>query len=123
MAPSLGGLLQPGDQAAVLGDVVGGPADGLLGFGEHRSAVGRPDHRTVARRPRIAAGPAVGLDDHLHCSDPVDPQQDCAALRAAQHLVVGGGGDPGQLAAVDLDPARTAAAALQPRRTAPPRAR
>ena len=44
---------------------------------------------------------------------PLDPQQDCPTLRAAQYLVVGGRGDARQLALVDLDTAGTAATPLQ----------
>ena len=63
-----GRLIQPGDQAAVLGDVVGGTPDRLLALGQHRGVVGRPHHRAVSRRPRVAAGPAIRFDDHLHWS-------------------------------------------------------
>ena len=65
-----GRLLQSGNQTAVLGDVVGGMPDRLLALGQHRAAVGRPHHRAVSRRARVATGPAVGLDDHLHWSPP-----------------------------------------------------
>ena len=62
----LGRLLEARDQAAILGDVVGGVTDRLLALGQHGFAVGRPDHRAVARGPGIAPRSAVGLDDDLH---------------------------------------------------------
>ena len=67
----LGGLLESRDQPAVLGDVVGGTPDRLLALGQHRAVVGRPHHRAVSRRSRVAARPAVGLDDHLHAPVPL----------------------------------------------------
>ena len=50
-------LLQTGDQPAILGDVVGGAADGLLALGEHRAAIGRD--QTTAPYP---AGPGLPRD-------------------------------------------------------------
>ena len=108
-----GGVRQTRDQTAIFGDVVGGDTDRLLALGQHGRPVRGPHHRPVARRPRVAARSTVGLDDHLHGRAPLTRNRDCAALRAAQHLVFGGRSDPGHLAAVDLDPARPAATALQ----------
>src|SRR5690606_14562260 len=57
------GQAEAGDQAAVLGDVVGGDADGLGGLGEE-PAVGRvAEHGAVAGGAGVAARAAVGLDD------------------------------------------------------------
>ena len=61
-----GGGLQSRDEAAVLGDVVGGVADRFLALRKDRSAVGREHDRAVSGGPRIAPRPAVGLDPHLH---------------------------------------------------------
>ena len=67
----LGGLLESRDQAAVLGDVVGGTPDGLLALREHGAVVGGPHHRSVSRRTRVTTRPAVGLDDDLHAPVPL----------------------------------------------------
>ncbi len=45
---------QPGDQALVLGDVVGRPADRARPLGQDRTGVGVADERPVPRRARIA---------------------------------------------------------------------
>ena len=55
--------LQAGDQAAVLGDVVGRPADRRRPLGEHPAGVGVPHERAVAGRARVAPRSAVRLDD------------------------------------------------------------
>ena len=57
------GGAQPGDQAAVLGDVVGGGAEVLGGLRERLAGVGVADDGPVARGPRVAPGPAVRLHD------------------------------------------------------------
>ena len=59
----LGGELEPGDQAAVLRDVVGRDADRLAALGDHLTGVGVLEHGAVRRRAGVAAGATVGLDD------------------------------------------------------------
>lgn len=61
----VGGGLQPGDQAPVLGHVVGGHPDRPGPLGEHLAGVRVADHRAVPGRAGVAPGPAVRLDqDH-----------------------------------------------------------
>src|SRR5581483_5161690 len=64
-------LLQTRDQAAVFGNVVGGPADRLLAFSQDGGTVGRPHHRPIPGRAGITAGSAVRLDDDFHWSKPL----------------------------------------------------
>jgi hypothetical protein len=54
--------LQPGDQAAVLRDVVGGDADRLAPLGDGLAGGGVLEHGAVRRRAGVAAGATVGLD-------------------------------------------------------------
>jgi hypothetical protein len=56
--PPLQCRLEPGDQRAVLGDVVGRNADCFAACVEHR-AVLRLEHVTVRGRPRVPARTAV----------------------------------------------------------------
>ena len=62
-----------------------------------------PGYRVIPRRPRRRPSRPGALD----------PQQDCATLRAPQHFVLGGGRDPRQLATVDLDLAGATPTPLQ----------
>ena len=55
--------LQAGDQAAVLGDVVGRAADRRGPLGQQPPGLGVPHQRAVAGRARVAPRPAVRLDD------------------------------------------------------------
>ena len=55
--------LQPGDQAGVLRDVVGGHPDRGAVLGDHLAGVGVLEHGAVRRRAGVAARAAVGLDD------------------------------------------------------------
>jgi hypothetical protein len=48
-------VIQTGNQPAVFGDVVGRPADGLLGLGQYGRAVSAEHHGAVAGRPRVSA--------------------------------------------------------------------
>ena len=57
------GQPEPGDQAGVLRDVVGGHADRGAVLGDHLAGVGVLQHRAVRRRAGVAARAAVGLDD------------------------------------------------------------
>ena len=57
--------LEPGDQPAVLGDVVRLDADRLVALGQHLAAGRVEDDGAVAGRSGIAARAAVGLDDDL----------------------------------------------------------
>src|SRR6266542_3882329 len=59
------GVLQPGDDAAVLGDVVGRPADALAQLCQHVAGAGGGDQRTVAGGTGVAARATVGPDDEL----------------------------------------------------------
>ncbi len=68
--------VQPGDEAAVLRDVVGGAADPGGALGEHLAADGVADDRAVAGRTRVAARPPVGLDD-----EPARHQRPDSAVR------------------------------------------
>ena len=68
VAPSSGGLLKSRDQAAVFGDVVGGPPIACLPSDSTcRDLRTRPP--PVPRRPRVATRAAVGLDNDLHGPD------------------------------------------------------
>jgi hypothetical protein len=60
----LAGRGQPGDQAAVLGDVVGGDADRLGPLGQHLAGGRVENHRAVTGGSGIAPRPAVRFDDH-----------------------------------------------------------
>ena len=55
--------LEPGDETAVLGDVVGGDTDRLAALGDHGAGVGVADQGSVRRGSRIAPRPAISLDD------------------------------------------------------------
>ena len=57
---------QPGDQAAVLRDVVGRPPDAGSPLGEHVTRVRLEDDRAVAGRTGVAPRPAVCLHGHSH---------------------------------------------------------
>lgn len=57
--------LQPGDQALVLGDVVGRHADVLRRLRQRLPRPGVDHRRAVPRRTRIPPGAAVRLDDEL----------------------------------------------------------
>jgi hypothetical protein len=63
-----GGALEPQQERAVLGDVVGRVADRHRGLVEH-PAVGRRDDRGGGRGTRVAAGAAVHVDDDLHAAE------------------------------------------------------
>jgi hypothetical protein len=54
---------EPGDQAAILGNVVGLRADVLSALGEHLTRLSVPDDRAVGGRTRVAPGAAISLDD------------------------------------------------------------
>ena len=54
--------LQPGDQTAVLRDVVGGDADRLAPLGDGLAGGGVLEHGAVRRRAGVAARATVGLD-------------------------------------------------------------
>ena len=101
---------RPGDQAAVLGDVVGRPADGRRPLGEHPPGLGVAHERAVAGRARVAPRPAVRLDDEPTAHRPGlgRAHQDPAAVLAADHLVRVGVAHRGQLVAVQLEPAALA---------------
>ena len=118
--------LEPGDEAAVLGDVVRGDADGLAALGDHLAGVGVAHEGAVGGRAGVAARAAVGLDDDASRSQAGlgRADEDAAALGAAQHLVVGLGRDLAEVGPVDLEPAALAPARPQrgrtpARRTAP----
>jgi hypothetical protein len=55
--------LEPGDEAAVLRDVVGGRSDRFAALGDHLTGVGVAHEGAVGRWAGIAARAAVGLDD------------------------------------------------------------
>ena len=100
--------LEPGDQAGVLRDVVGGDADRGAVLGEHLAGVGVLEHRAVRRRAGVAARAAVGLDDDRPDASTGavtdrtrGAHQDPLALLAPDHLVAGRGLDHGQLGVVD----------------------
>ena len=88
--------LQPGDQAAVLRDVVGGDADRLAPLGDRLAGGGILQHGAVRRRAGVAARAAVGLDDDASGvrsqSRLRGAHQDPLALLAADHLVGRGRG-------------------------------
>ncbi|PSK55540.1 hypothetical protein B0E38_03145 [Streptomyces sp. 111WW2] len=59
------GRAQAGQQAPVLGHVVRDDAEVLGGLHQGLPRHRIEDHRAVARGPRVAPRPAVGLDDEL----------------------------------------------------------
>ena len=80
---------RPGDQPGVLGHVVRGGAQAVVQLGQHLAGLRVGDQRAVAGRAGVAARAAVRLDDEPPASQPGlgGPDQDPAALLAAQHLV------------------------------------
>ena len=60
-------LVEPGDEAAVLGDVVRRDADRLALGGEHVAVLGLEDV-AVGGRAGVAARAAVGVEAGLHSS-------------------------------------------------------
>ena len=64
------GLLKPGDEAPVLGDIVSGHSDELPVLGQHGAVVGRPHHATEAGRAGVSPRAAVSLDDDSHSPGP-----------------------------------------------------
>ncbi len=108
----LAGGAQTGDQAAVLGDVVGGDADELGGLGEHLAGRRVDDDRAVAGGPRVAPGPAVGLDDELPAAHRPDSGVRTRMRRQFSQrsdLVGGGGAHVVELGDVQLQAAALAA--------------
>ena len=113
----LGGELEPGDQAAVLGDVVGGDADRLSALGDQLTGVGVLEQRAVRSRARIAAGGTVGLDDHgpvrsCRGQRPDSPVRTRIRLQSSQRITSSEGAlaDHGEVGGVQREPAATALA-------------
>ena len=106
---------QPGDEPAVLGDVVAGDPDELGPLGERPR---RSRRRAPGRRSRPARGCRASRRPPRRRSAGSQPRlgrahQDAAALLAAHHLVRRGGPDALDLLRVELEAAALAAAAAR----------